>query len=107
MKTHLLILTAVATVAMFASVVKADNAYLSPKARQLAHDFRKAPGTTIDMLDRSLKSGSPRGIAMAESLRKVPGTTEDRLVRYTGAVSPRALANNPWLGERFQVAPLK
>ena len=107
MKTNLLLLAAVTAVATFAGVAKADDAYLSPKARQLAQDFRKVPGTTTDMLDRSIKSGSPKGIAMAESLRKVPGTTENRLVRYTGAVSPRALANNPSLGQQFQIAPLK
>ena len=107
MKTNLLLIAVVTAVTTLTSVAEAGDAYLSPKARELAQASRKVPGTATDMLDRSLKSGSPKGIALAESLRKVPGTTEDRLVRYTGAVSPHALANNPSLGQQIQVAPLK
>ena len=107
MKTKLFLITAVTAIATFTHVAKADDAFLSPKARQLASDFRKVPGASADSLDRSAKSGSPKGIAHAESLRTVPGTTQDLLARNTGAVSPRALANNPSLGQKFQVAPLK
>ncbi|MEO8429366.1 MAG: hypothetical protein ABI651_19920 [Verrucomicrobiota bacterium] len=107
MKTNLLLIAAVIAVATLTSVANADDAYLSPKATQLKESLRTVAGTTPGLLDSSVKPGSPKGIAFAESLRKVPGTTEDLLVRYTGAFSPRALANNPSLGQQFQVAPLK
>lgn len=106
MKTTRLIF-AIAAVAMLTSVASADNALLSPKARELQRDSRTVPGTTPDMWDRSVKLGSPKAIAFAESLRKVPGTAPDMLVRNTGAFSPRVLADNPSLARQFQVAPLK
>ena len=110
MKTHLLLLAAVAT---FASVANADNAYLSPKARQLARDSRKVSGTTMDVLDRSIKSGSPKGIAMAESLRTVSsaGPSIDLAHGPRPTLSPKDPRYDQALRElrqaQFQVAPLK
>jgi hypothetical protein len=101
------LLTAAVIVTVFAAVntVSAGEPLLSPRAQ--ANQIKTVPGTTPDMLDRSVKAGSPKGIAFAESFRKVPGTTQEMLVRNTGTTPPRLLANEPWRLQRFQVAPLK
>ena len=107
MKTNLLLIAAVAAVATFTGNAKADDANLSPKAIQMAQSSAKGSGTTTDMLNRSVNSGSPKAVAFAESLRQTSGTTSEKLVRNAGPASPRALANNPSLGQQIQVAPLK
>ena len=92
---------------MAVSTVSASEPLLSPKAKALADSLARVPGTTTDMIDRSVKSASPKHIAMMESLRRVPGTTPDMIVRNGPAVSPRLLSNEPWRAESFRVAPLK
>jgi len=101
------LLAAAMTVTLFAAVnaVSAGEPFLSPRAQ--ANQIKAVPGTTPDMLDRSVKAGSPKGIALAESSRKVTGTTRDMIVRNTGATPPRLLANEPLRLQRFEVAPLK
>ena len=113
MKTNLLLLAAVTAIATFAGVAKADDAYLSPKARQLKEDFRKVPGTTTDKLDRSVKSGSPKGIEFSASLRTVPSTgpSIDLAHGPRPLLSPKDPRYDQALRElrqtQFQVAPLK
>ena len=107
MKKTLLLAVAVAGAFTLATRAQADDALLSPKAKELRDSVRTVSGTTPDLLDRSVRAGSPKAIAFAESLRKVPGTTEDKLVRNTGTTSPRLLANEPQRLQQFQVAPLK
>lgn len=69
-------LFAVAVAGVFALTAStyAGHAVLSPKAKSQADSLRKVPGTTPEMIDRSVKVSSPKGIALAESLRKVPST---------------------------------
>jgi hypothetical protein len=105
MKKTLLAAAVIVTVFAAVNTVSAGEPLLSPRAQ--ANQIKTVPGTTPDLLDRSVKAGSPKGIALAESFRKVPGTTQDMIVRNTGATPPRLLANEPWRLERFQVAPLK
>src|SRR5438132_759112 len=84
MKKTLLLAVAVAGAFTLATRAQADDALLSPKAKELRDSVRTVSGTTPDLLDRSVRAGSPKAIALAESLRKVPGTTEDKLVRNMG-----------------------
>jgi hypothetical protein len=105
MKRTLLAAAVIVTVLAAVNTVSAGEPLLSPRAQ--ANQIKIVPGTTPDMLDRSVRAGSPKGIALAESSRKVAGTTRDMIVRNTGATPPRLLANEPWRLQRFEVAPLK
>lgn len=100
-------LTLIAALATLSFAVRADDASLSPKGQQLIESRRIVSGSTAENLDRSVSSGSPKSVALSNGNRAVSGTTQDLLVRYSGGVSPRALANNPGLGQRFEVAPVK
>jgi len=105
MKKTFLAAAVMVTVFTAVNTVSAGEPLLSPRGQ--ANQIKSNPGMTPDMLDRSVKAGSPKGIALAESFRKVPGTTRDMIVRNTGATPPRMLANEPWRLQQFQVAPLK
>ena len=98
-----LIVTAIIGITL-ASVyrVAAGDEMLAPRAR--ANQIKTVSGTTPDLLDRSVKGGSPKALEMAASLRKAAGTTADKL--------DRSYASIPKLREQsgaheFQVAPLK
>src|SRR6266545_4017514 len=75
MKKTLLFAVAVAGVLSFAASANAGEPLLSPRAKAQADSLRKVPGTTTDMVDRSVKPGSPKGIAMAQESRRVPSTS--------------------------------
>lgn len=107
MKTTLLLATATAALLMAVTTVSASEPLLSPKAKALADSLARAPGTTADVIDRSVKSDSPRHIAFAASLSKVPGTTTDMVVRWGPSISPKVLANEPWRLDSFRIAPVK
>lgn len=77
MKTTMFLATATAALLMALTTASASEPLLSPKAKVMADSLAKMPGTTADMIDRSLKNGSPKHIAFVESLRKDPGTTPD------------------------------
>ena len=77
MKTTMVLATATAALLMALTTASASEPLLSPKAKVMADSLAKMPGTTADMIDRSLKNGSPKHIAFVESLRKDPGTTPD------------------------------
>ncbi|PYK99226.1 MAG: hypothetical protein DME19_09425 [Verrucomicrobia bacterium] len=107
MKTSLLIAIAVAAGLGLASRVNAGYLFTSPRGTQLQYDFRKVPGRTPDLLDRSVKAGSPKALDFAYSLRQAPGSTLDVLVRNLPAAPPRLLANEPWRLEQFRIATRK
>lgn len=107
MKTNTLLLAAASAILLLAGRVQASDSSLSPKAAQLRHDLRTAPGTADDMLARSARDGSPKGQTLAYEFRRVPGTTPDLLARGPMEISPKTLSNEPWRAEKFQVAPLK
>lgn len=77
---------------MALSTVSASEPLLSPKAKSLADSLARVPGTTTDMIDRSLKDGSPKHVAFVESLRKERGTTPDvTIVRHASVSTPKHL----------------
>jgi len=113
MKTQLLL--AAATLAILTAVNSASAAepLLSPRAKALADSVRTVPGSTMDMVDRSVRSSSPRGRELAYSLRKVPGTGSgiDLAHGRRPTMSPKDPRYETALRElrarEFQVAPLK
>ena len=112
MKTTLLL---AATVAVITAVNAASAAepLLSPKAKALADSLRTVPGSTTDMIDRSVLPGSPKGRELAYSLRKVPSTgpSVDLAHGPRPSLSPKDPRYETALRElrarEFQVAPLK
>ena len=107
MKTTMLLATATAALLLTLGTASAAEPLLSPKGKELAASLARVPGTTADMIDRSVTASSPKHTEMVASLRKVPGTTQDMIVRWGPPVPPRLLANEPWRLESFRVAPLK
>lgn len=103
----LLLAGAVALAFTLTTTARADEPFLSPKAKEQADSLRKVPGTTPDLISRSVMSGSPKAIALAESLRTVPsGTVTPNLVsgNFNSAASK---ANGGTLPQsRFEIAPL-
>jgi hypothetical protein len=112
MKTILLL---AATVVVFTAVNAASAAepLLSPKAKALADSLRTVPGSTTDMIARSVLSGSPKSREMAYSLRTVPSTgpSVDLAHGPRPSLSPKDPRYETALRElrarEFQVAPLK
>jgi hypothetical protein len=104
-----------ATVAVFTAVNSASAAepLHSPKGKALADSLRTVPGSTTDMIDRSVLPGTPKGRELAYSLRKVPSTGP----RVDLAHGPRPLlspkdpryetALRELRAKEFQIAPLK
>jgi len=108
MKTTVLLATATAALLLtLGTAAAAAEPLHSPKGKVLADSLARVPGTTADMIDRSVQAGSPKHNEFVASLRRVSGTTEDMIVRNGPAVSPRLLSNEPWRLESFRVAPLK
>ena len=109
------LLLAAATLAILAAVNSASAAepLLSPKAKALADSLRTVPGSTADMIDRSVGPGSPKGRELAYSLRKVPSTgpSVDLAHGPRPLLSPKDPRYETALRElrarEFQVAPLK
>ena len=104
-----------ATVALLTSVNSASAAepLHSPKGKALADSLRTVPGSTTDMIDRSVGPSSPRGRELAYSLRKVPsaGPSVDLAHGPRPLLSPKDPRYETALRElrakEFQVAPLK
>lgn len=114
MKLNYLLVAALAVMALNATPsVQAGEPLLSPKAKALAHSLRKVPGTTPDLIDRSVKPGSPKALEFARSLRKVgiTGSSTD----WVHAPRPTLSAKDPRLEmawqesafKEFEVAPVK
>lgn len=91
MKTKMFLTTATAALLITVSTGSASEPLLSPRAKELADSLARVPGTTADMIDRSVKASSPKLTEMTASLRKVPGTTPDMIVRNGPALSPKLL----------------
>jgi len=112
MKTTLLL---AATIAVLTAVNAASAAepLLLPKAKALADSLRTVPGSTTDLIDRSVLPGSPKGRELAYSLRKVPSTgpSVDLAHGPRPTLSPKDPPYETALRElrarEFQVAPLK
>lgn len=112
MKTTLLL---AATLAVFAAVTTASAAepLHSPKGKALADSLRTVPGSTTDMIDRSVLPGSPKGRELAYSLRKVPSTgpSIDLAHGPRPLLSPKDPRYETALRElrakEFHIAPLK
>ncbi|MCL4789206.1 MAG: hypothetical protein KJ070_20825 [Verrucomicrobia bacterium] len=109
------LLLAAATLAILTAVNSASAAepLLSPKAKALADSLRTVPGSTTDMIDRSVVPGSPKGRELAYSLRKVPSTgpSVDLAHGPRPTMSPKDPRYETALRElrakEFYVAPLK
>jgi len=112
MKTKLLLVAA--TVAVLTAInAAAAEPFLSPRAKALADSQRTMPGSTADMIDRSLLPGTPKGRGLAYSLRKVPSTgpSVDLAHGPRPSLSPKDPRYETALrelgGTQFRVAPLK
>jgi len=113
-KLNYLLVAAVAAVTFTATwSVQANEPFYSPKQKELMDSLQRVPGTTPDMIDRSIPSGSPKSREAADRLIKVPGTAPDIDLAHAPRpnMAPKdsryevALYQN---AEReFQVAPLK
>lgn len=108
---HLLV--AAAAVVTFTVTVQAAEPVYSPKAKALADSLRKVPGTTPDLIDRSIQPGTPRSRDLAYSVRRVPSTGPS--IDLAHAPRPTLPAKDPrfetaWRENavrEFQIAPLK
>jgi hypothetical protein len=113
MKTTLLLAAATVAVLTAFNASSAEEPLLSPKAKALADSLRTVPGSTMDMIDRSVLPGSPKGRELAYSLRKVPrtGPSVDLAHGPRPLLSPKDPRYDTTLRElrasEFQVAPLK
>jgi len=113
MKTMKHLLVAAAAALTLTVGAQAGEPLLSPKAKDLADSLRKVPGTTPDLIDRSVQSGSPKGRDLAYSLRKVPSTGPS--IDLAHAARPTLSPKDPgfetaWRENAvkvFQIAPLK
>jgi hypothetical protein len=115
MKKTLLLAVAVAGAFTFAASASAGDAVMSPKAQEQADSHRTVSGTTPDMIDRSIQSGSPKQVEFAASLRKV--SSPDSNIDLANAPRPNlsakdpnydvALRENAVKQSNIQVAPLK
>lgn len=114
MKKTILLAVAVAGVFALTSNAFAADALMSPRAQEQANSLKKVSGTTPDMIDRSVQTGSPKSIALAQSSRKVAGTNNDLDLAHAPRpnMSPKdpryetALRENA-MNQQIQVAPLK
>lgn len=113
MKTMNYLLVAAAAAMTLTLTTQAGEPLFSPKAKELADSLRKVPGTTADMIDRSIQPGTPRSRELAYSLRKVPsiGTSIDLAHAPRPTLSPRDPRYEMALRENavreFQIAPVK
>ncbi len=113
MKKTLLLAVAVAGVLSFAAGANAGEPLMSPRANALADSIRRIPGTTPDMIDRSVKAGSSKAIELANSLRKVPSTasTVDLVHAPRPTLSPKdPRFETAWREnavKEIQIAPVK
>ena len=113
MKTKLLLAAAALAILTAVDSTSAAEPLLSPRAKALADSLRTVPGSTMDMVDRSVRSSSPRARELAYNLRKVPGTGSgiDLAHGPRPTMSPKDPRYEVALRElrvkEFHVAPLK
>ena len=113
MKTKLLLAAATLAILTAVNPAAAAEPLHSPKGKALADSLRTVPGSTTDMIDRSVGPGSPKGRELAYSLRKVPSTgpSVDLAHGPRPLLSPKDPRYETALRElrakEFYVAPLK
>lgn len=101
----LLVVFAAFTVTLAGRAVASDEPVLSPRAKQMQETFRRAPGTTEDKLDRSVKPMSPRAQQMAETFHRVPITSNGIDLAHPKDVV--IMGKHNITNSQFRVAPLK
>jgi hypothetical protein len=109
------LILAIAVAGVFTLSGNAGDAVMSPRAKEQEDSLKRVPGITTDMIDRSVKAGSPRQVEVAASLRKVPSTgpTVDLAHAPRPTLSPKdprydvALRQNAEKQAEIQIAPLK
>jgi len=97
----LLLATAVAGAFTLATSAHADDAFLSPKAKEVQDSLRTVPGTTPETIDRSPQPGTPKTREVAYSMRKVPGM--EPMINLTRAPRPLMAPKDP----RYDMAALE
>lgn len=116
MKKTILLAIAAAGIFTLTFSAQAGEPLLSPRAQEQANSLKRVAGTTSsDMIDRSVKVGSPKAIELAYSLRKVPSTgpSIDLAHAPRPTMSPKdsryevALRDNAAKQLEVQIAPLK
>jgi len=107
MNTKILLTAPVLLTALSIHRVNAEDLYRSPKIAHWENSLRSEPGPTSDVLDRSMKTSSPKALLLATSLRTVPGVTSNALARNVVTASPKAVFNQPSLMQPLMVAPLR
>jgi len=83
-----------------------DGIYASPRFRQMLNEQKKAPGTTADVIDRSLKRISPKMQALLDGQKRVAGVNHDPDLAHGRLLTgkhPFGATHTP----EFQLAPLK
>jgi hypothetical protein len=111
----IILAVAVAGALTFVANANAGDAIMSPKAQEQADSHRTVSGTTPDMIDRSIRAGSPKQVEFAASLRTVPsiGPSVDLAHAPRPNLSPKdpnydiAFRENAMKQLDIQVAPLK
>jgi hypothetical protein len=101
---HLTLTLAVAAAALVPLTLRADEIFLSPRARE--NQASTAAGVTEDRLQRGLLPGSPRG--RTQKIREVSGVdTDPNLVTRNRDVTarPRAISTFPWLAQTARARP--
>ena len=113
-KLNQLLVAAAAVVTLTLTLnAQAGEPLFPPRAKEMADSLRKVSGTSSDMIDRSIQSGTPKGRELAYGLRKVPSTSPS--VDLVHAPRPTLSPKDPrfemaWREnavKEIQIAPLK
>ena len=94
----------------FASRVLAHDTPVPPRVKALQKERITVPGSTADLLDRSIKPSSPRGQQMQQESVKIPAaraTDPDLVHAGRSTLPPKLQEQQKERGTRFEVAPLK
>ena len=115
---HLMLAAAAAVTFTAALSVQANEPFYAPRQKELMDSLRTVPGTTPDMIDRSIPNGSPKGRQQAARLVRVRSTgpaidlahaprplMAPKDPRYEVALYQNA--EREFAEQEFQVAPLK
>lgn len=115
MKKTLILAVAFAGTVTFAANVRAGDALRSPKAQEQFDSHRTVSAPTVDMIDRSVPSGSPKQVEFAAYSRRVSAPVSS--INLASAPRPNLPLKDPgydaaWRSNalnqaNLQVAPLK
>lgn len=101
----MLVAVAATALAMVNSVLADEGIVGPPRALQTLKELGKSSGSASDVLDRSVKSASPRFAANEASWRQVSGSAGDNIDRSATAMTPKI--HSQMGGSAYQVAPIK